>query len=122
MTNVVDKFYLEEHPTKATEFYKYDGKFITIMFEGKEILFLFSSGYNHSDMYGIVSTTYVGNKLISAGFCKFDMYDAEDYPTRVPLTATGRSFTLPVAERAREKDNDMIQEYFKTKFSNIFSS
>lgn len=97
---------------KSSDCFKFDGKFITINNNGNEELHLFPCAYQHSEKWRELKANYAEATIISAGFCEFDRYDAEDNLDCIPLIAKGYSYSLN-SPPARTEDTKIIHEYIK---------
>lgn len=99
----------------STDYYKCNSKFITVLIDNEETMFLFTFHISHAEQFEAVKLLNAGKdiQLISTGFCEFDSYDARNDKDCIPLYAKGYSTSIPDAPYSRLIDTDIIQEYFR---------
>lgn len=99
---------------KSTDYYRCNGKFITVLLDGNEVMYLFNHFISHAEQLQAVKllNPKADIKLVSTGFCEFDSYEADIDENCIPLFAKGHSTSIPDAPYARDVDTIAIQEYF----------
>jgi len=114
MTTVVNELDIVGGLKTSKDYYKCMGKFINLLIDNEETMFLFTFHISHAEQLEAVKMLNPGKdiQLISTGFCEFDSYDAEEDQNCIPLYAKGYSTSIPDAPYSRAEDTQIIQSYF----------
>ena len=101
---------------KSTDYYRCNGKFITVLLDGNEVMYLFNHFISHAEQLQAVKllNPKADIKLVSTGFCEFDSYEAETDENCIPLFATGPSTSIQDVPHSRNIDTLAIPEYVST--------